>query len=62
MIQASLTRTQLGIGLVTMKAFLAMRWLAVLIAAFIALAALTELRHRDFPPRPTSPMPAVNVP
>lgn len=39
-----------------------MRWLVVLVAAFIALAALTELRYRDFPPRPTGPMPAVNVP
>ena len=44
------------------KVFPAMRWLVVLIATFIALAALTELQYRDFPPQQTRPMPAVNVP
>jgi hypothetical protein len=38
------------------------RWLAILIATFIALSALAELHYGDFAPGPTKPMPAVNLP
>jgi len=62
MTPGSLTGVQIRIALRRNEGIPAMRWLVVLIATFIVLAALTELRYRDFPPRPTRPMPAVNVP
>ena len=44
------------------RAIRTMRWLAILIATFIALSALAELHYGDFATRPTGAMPAVNVP
>jgi hypothetical protein len=64
MIQRSLTSARLPtcfIGLVGPFAWCA-GYVAILIATFTALSVWAELHDREFAPRPTRSMPAVNVP
>jgi len=63
MIQWILTTARLRIALWAVEGIRMMRWLAILVATFAALSVLAAQLHYDhFAPRPTGPMPAVNVP